>query len=287
MTPDGSLDEPGIVAVAKHLVDAGCDGIVVAGTTGEAPTLDTAELVRLLTLVREGAGPETTLVVGVGTNHTAKSVRTAQTIAAAGADGLLVVTPYYSKPSQAGVIAHCVAIADATELPVMLYDIPGRTGLPLARTTIVELAAHPRIAAVKDAKGDLFEAMSVMAETGVDYYCGIDELNLPYLAAGASGLVSVVGAVAADRHLALIDAVDAGDLVTARAINDAVRPLTAALMKTAPGVVTAKSALREVGVIEHAAVRAPLLEATDAEVAVIRDALVNDGRPVRDQLLAV
>lgn len=287
MNPDGSLDEPGIVAVAKHLVDTGCDGIIVAGTTGEAPTLDADELIRVLHLVRDGAGPDTKLTVGVGTNHTAKSVRTAKQVAAAGADALLVVTPYYSKPSQAGVIAHVTAIADATDLSVMVYDIPGRTGLALAPTTLVELAQHPRVAAVKDAKGDLFEAMSVMAGTGIAYYCGIDELNLPYLAAGATGVVSVVGAVAADRNLALLDAMDAGDLVAARAVNDAVRPLTAALMKTAPGVVTAKAALREIGVIEHASVRAPLLEATDIEVAVIREALVNDGRPVRDRLLAV
>ncbi|ALG83955.1 4-hydroxy-tetrahydrodipicolinate synthase [Gordonia phthalatica] len=287
MNPDGSLDELGIVEVAKHLVALGCDGIIVAGTTGEAPTLDVDELVRLLQLVREGAGPDTKLTVGVGTNHTAKSVHTAQVIAAAGADALLVVTPYYSKPTQAGVIAHIVAIADATELPVMVYDIPGRTGLPLAYETIVELARHPRIAAVKDAKGDLFEAMSVMAATGISYYCGIDELNLPYLAAGASGVVSVVGAVSADRNLALMEAIDVGDLAAARAINDEVRPLTLALMKTAPGAVTAKAALREIGVIGHAAVRSPMLELADADVAVVREALINDGQPVRDRLLAV
>lgn len=282
MNPDGSFDEPGIIAVAKHLVATGCDGIVVAGTTGESPTLDDAELLRLLSLVRVGAGDETKLVVGVGSNYTAKSIQTAKAVAAAGADALLIVTPYYSKPSQAGVVAHTVAIADATELPVMLYDIPGRTGLPLLRETIVELSQHPRILAVKDAKGDLFEMMSVIAETGLAYYCGLDELNLPYLAAGATGLVSVVGVVAADRHSTLITAVDAGDLATARAVNDEVRALTVALMRTAPGVVTAKAALREVGVIGHASVRAPLLEATEDEVAVIRAALSNDGQPVRE-----
>lgn len=277
MNPDGSLDDAGIVAAAEHLTRTGCDGIVVAGTTGEAPTLDTDELLHLLALVREGAGAACRLVVGVGTNHTAKSVQTARAVAAAGADGLLVVTPYYSKPSQAGVVAHCTAIADATDLPVMLYDIPGRTGLAMSRETLVELSRHPRIQAVKDAKGDLFEAMSVMAETGIAYYCGIDELNLPYLAAGASGVVSVVGAVVADRHRELIDAVDAGDLATARAVNDAVRPLTATLMKIAPGVVTAKTAMREVGVIEHSSVRAPLLAATDAEVVAVRAALAAVG----------
>lgn len=286
MNPDGSLDEVGIGAVAKHLVDTGCDGIVVAGTTGEAPTLELVELLRVLELVRAAAGSATRLVVGVGTNHTAKSVQTARAVAAAGAaDALLVVTPYYSKPSQAGVIAHTVAIADATELPVMLYDIPGRTGLALTRETLVELSHHPRIAAVKDAKGDLFEVMSVMAETGMAYYCGIDELNLPYLAAGASGLVSVMGVVGADRNRDLITAIDAGDLPRARAINDAVLPLTIALMRTAPGVVTAKAALREIGVISHAAVRAPLLEATASEVAVIRAALAADGQPTGDRLL--
>ncbi|EGD53296.1 4-hydroxy-tetrahydrodipicolinate synthase [Gordonia neofelifaecis] len=285
MNPDGSLDQPGIAAVAKHLVDTGCDGIVVAGTTGESPTLDNDELLLLLNTVRAAVGPATKLVVGVGTNHTAKSVQTARAVAAAGADALLVVTPYYSKPSQDGVVAHTVAIADATDLPVMLYDIPGRTGLALTRETIVALSQHPRIVAVKDAKGDLFEMMSVMAETGMAYYCGIDELNLPYLTAGAAGVVSVMGVVGSDCNRDLIAAVDAGDLARARAINNRVRPLTAALMRTAPGVVTAKAALREVGVIAHASVRAPLLEATDAEVAVIRAALAADGRPVRTELL--
>ncbi|WP_026919329.1 4-hydroxy-tetrahydrodipicolinate synthase [Gordonia shandongensis] len=287
MNPDGSLDVKGIDAVAKHLVATGCDGIVVAGTTGEAPTLDHDELLALTAHVRTAVGHAARIVVGVGTNHTAKSIAMARDVAGVGADALLIVTPYYSKPSQAGIVAHCTAIADATDLPVMLYDIPGRTGMPLTRETIVDLARHPRVLAVKDAKGDLFEAMSVMAETGIAYYCGIDELNLPYLAAGASGLVSVVGAVAADHHRALIGAVDAGDLGTARMINDTVRPLTIALMKSAPGVVTAKAALREVGVTAYAAVRAPLLEATDAEVAMVREALISAGRPVRDRLLAV
>ena len=287
MTPDGSLDEPSIVETAKHLVALGCDGIIVAGTTGEAPTLELDEVVRLLHLVREASGPGIRLTVGVGTNHTAKSIHAAQVIAAAGADALLVVTPYYSKPTQAGVIAHIGAIADATELPVMVYDIPGRTGLPLAYETLVALAQHPRIAAVKDAKGDLFQAMSVMEATGIAYYCGIDELNLPYLTAGAVGVVSVVGAVAADRNLALIEAVDAGDLAAARTINDDVRPLTVALMKTAPGAVTAKAALREIGVIGHAAVRAPMLELVDAELTVVREALVDDDQLVREQLLVV
>ncbi|MGB3603828.1 MAG: 4-hydroxy-tetrahydrodipicolinate synthase [Gordonia sp. (in: high G+C Gram-positive bacteria)] len=278
MNPDSSLDEAGISAVAKHLVDGGCDGIVVAGTTGEAPTLDNVELLRVLELVRASAGPDTRLVVGVGTNHTAKSVATAREVAAAGADALLVVTPYYSKPSQAGVIAHCTAIADATELPVMLYDIPGRTGLALTYETLIELSEHPRILAVKDAKGDLFEMMSLLAETGLQYYCGLDELNLPYLAAGAAGVVSVMGVVGADRNRALINAIDASDLTAARAINDAVRPLTAALMRTAPGVVTAKAALHETGVIAHTSVRAPLLPATEAETSVVRAALVADGQ---------
>jgi 4-hydroxy-tetrahydrodipicolinate synthase len=201
------------------------------------------------------------VVAGVGTYDTATSIRRAREAEAAGADALLLVCPYYSRPTQAGVIAHCVAVADATELPVMLYDVPARTGVAMAPSTLVELAGHPRIRAVKDAKGDLFEAMTVMSRTSLAYYCGIDELNLPYLACGAAGLVSVVGNVAADRTADLIRAVRDGDLVKARAINDDLIPLTDSIMRSGTGAANAKAALAELGIIPHASVRLPLLEA--------------------------
>ncbi|WIV61799.1 4-hydroxy-tetrahydrodipicolinate synthase [Amycolatopsis nalaikhensis] len=271
MRPGGALCEPGLDRLVGHLLDTGCDGLVVGGTTGEAPTLTDAEAAWLVRSVRTRAGDRARVIAGVGTYDTAASVRRAREAEAAGADALLLVCPYYSRPTQAGVVAHCVAVADATDLPVMLYDVPARAGIAMTADTLVELAEHPRIRAVKDAKGDLFEAMSVRARTSLAYYCGIDELNLPYLACGAAGLVSVVGNVAADRNAALIEAVHRGDLMAARAIQESLLPLVEAIMRTAPGTTTAKAALARLGVIPHASVRLPLLEPT--EVQALTDAL--------------
>lgn len=271
METDGSLSKPGIERLVDHLVSTGCDGIVVAGTSGEAPTLTDDELVELIILVRERAAVRAhsagraRILVGIGTNDTATSIARARLAEDAGADALLLVCPYYSRPTQPGIAAHCSDVADATSLPVMLYDIPGRTGTPMEAATLAALSQHPRILAVKDAKGDLYEAMSIMAETPLAYYCGIDELNLPYLASGATGLVSVIGNVVADRNADLIRAVAAGDLDTARDINTALTPVTEALMRTSQGAIMAKAALHELGVIPHAAVRRPLVEGPDAD----------------------
>jgi 4-hydroxy-tetrahydrodipicolinate synthase len=166
-----------------------------------------------------------------------------------------------------------VAVADATDLPVMLYDVPARTGIALEASTLIELADHPRIRAVKDAKGDLFEAMSVMARTSLAYYCGIDELNLPYLACGATGVLSVVGNIVADRNAELIRAVRNGDLVSARTIHNALMPLVDAIMRTSQGAIMAKAALAELGIIPHASVRLPLLESPPLHLQRLRDAL--------------
>jgi 4-hydroxy-tetrahydrodipicolinate synthase len=257
MRPDGTLSEPGLDSLVDHLLATGCDGLVVGGTTGESPTLSDTEAVRLVRAVAARAAGRARVIAGVGTYDTAASVRRAREAEAAGADALLVVCPYYSRPAQAGVVAHCLAVADATELPVMLYDVPVRAGIAMTAATLTELAGHPRIRAVKDAKGDLGEAMTVMARTSLAYYCGIDELNLPYLACGAAGVVSVVGNVAADRTAQLIRAVRDGDLGAARAIQGALRPLADVVMNA----VTAKAALAELGVIPHATVRLPLVEA--------------------------
>ncbi|OXM59854.1 4-hydroxy-tetrahydrodipicolinate synthase [Amycolatopsis vastitatis] len=261
MRPGGGLSEPGLAGLVDHLLATGCDGLVVGGTTGESPTLSDAESAGLVRAVAARAGNRARVTAGVGTYDTATSIRRAREAEAAGADALLLVCPYYSRPTQAGVIAHCVAVADATELPVMLYDVPARTGVAMAPSTLIELAGHPRIRAVKDAKGDLFEAMTVMSRTSLAYYCGIDELNLPYLACGAEGLVSVVGNVAADRTADLIRAVRDGDLEKARVINDDLIPLTDSIMRTGTGAANAKAALAERGIIPHASVRLPLLEA--------------------------
>src|SRR5690349_16637404 len=230
MQPDGTISEPGLAHLVDHLLSTECDGIVVGGTTGESPTLTEAEAARLVRAVAAQSKNRARVVAGVGTHDTAGSIQRARDAEAAGADALLLVCPYYSKPTQAGVIAHCVAVAEATDLPVMLYDVPARTGLAMDMSTLIELASHPRIRAVKDAKGDLFEAMSVMARTSLAYYCGIDELNLPYLACGATGVLSVVGNVVADRNAELIRAVRAGYLDAALAIQTSLIPLVDAVM---------------------------------------------------------
>jgi 4-hydroxy-tetrahydrodipicolinate synthase len=202
MTPDGALDETSVVAVAEHLVAHGHDGIVVNGTTGESPTLSADESIRMVRLVVEAVGDRVTVVAGVGSNDTAHSIAMARRAADAGAAGLLVVTPYYNKPTQPGLVAHFTAVADVTGLPVLLYDIPGRTGTPIHTETLLRLAEHPAIVAVKDAKGDLWAATQVMAATDLQWYSGDDVLNLAHLAQGAVGIVSVVGHVAGDRYAA-------------------------------------------------------------------------------------
>jgi 4-hydroxy-tetrahydrodipicolinate synthase len=279
MRPDGAISSPGLASLVDHLLATGCDGIVVGGTTGESPTLTSAEAASLVRAVAARSDKRARVIAGVGTFDTADTVRRAREAAAAGADALLLVCPYYSRPTQAGVVAHCVAVADATDLPVMLYDVPARTGIALEPATLIELAGHPRIRAVKDAKGDLFEAMSVMAETSLAYFCGIDELTLPYLACGAAGVLSVVGNVAADRNADLIHAVRAGDLESARALQAALLPLVDAIMRTSQGAVMAKAALAELGIIPHATVRLPLLEAAPPDLRRLTEALATSAAP--------
>jgi 4-hydroxy-tetrahydrodipicolinate synthase len=273
MNPDGSLSEPGLTSLVDHLLTTHCDGIVVAGTTGEAPTLTDAETTHLIQTVATQADTRARVIAGIGTYDTAATIRRAHAAEAAGADALLLVTPYYSRPTQAGIIAHCLAVADATSLPVMLYDVPTRTGLAMEAATLIELAAHPNIRAVKDAKGDLFEAMTVMAESPLAYYCGIDDLNLPYLAAGATGVVSVIGNLVADHNAALIDAVRASDLPKAQEIQRSLLPLTAAVMQTAQGATMTKAALTELGIIPHATPRLPLLEPPPPQLQRLAQAL--------------
>jgi 4-hydroxy-tetrahydrodipicolinate synthase len=279
MHPDGTISEPGLADLVDHLLTTGCDGVVVGGTTGESSTLTEAEAARLVRTVAAQSKNQARVIAGVGTYDTAASVRRAREAEAAGADALLLVCPYYSRPSQAGVVAHCVAVADATDLPVMLYDVPARAGIAMEAPTLIELAGHPRIRAVKDAKGDLFEAMSVMAGTSLAYYCGIDELNLPYLACGATGVVSVVGNVAAARNAELIRAVRNGDLDSARAIHGSLIPLVEAIMRTSQGATMAKAALAELGIIPHATVRLPLLESPPPHLQRLTDALATIAAP--------
>ena len=272
---DGSLDLEAGVALAGRLVDQGCDSLVLGGTTGESPTVSVEEKLRLLTAVRSELGDTVSLVAGAGTYDTAESVRIAKASQDAGADGLLVVTPYYSRPSQEGIYRHFTAVADAVDTPVCIYDIPSRSVVPVAPETIRRLAGHPSVAAVKDAKGDLFAATELMETTDLAWYSGDDPLNLSWLAAGATGFISVIGHVAATELKALRDAFDAGDLATARTIAVRLAPLQRAMGRLG-GVAFAKAALRLRGV-EVGAPRLPIIEPTPAELDQLEQDLQDAG----------
>jgi 4-hydroxy-tetrahydrodipicolinate synthase len=262
--PDGSLDTSAAARLANHLVDSGCDGLVISGTTGESPTTTDAEKLELLRAVLEAVGDRARIIAGVGTYDTAHSIQLAKACAAEGAHGLLVVTPYYSKPPQAGLLAHFTAVADATPLPVLLYDIPPRSVIPIESDTLRALAAHPNIVGVKDAKGDLHAGVQLMAETGLVYYSGDDALNLPWLAMGATGFISVISHVAASQLRDLLSAFASGDVTTARKINVALSPLCNAMSRLG-GVTMAKAGLRLQG-IEVGDPRLPQVAATAEQI---------------------
>lgn len=269
-TDRGELDLNAAQQIAAHLVDNGCDGLVISGTTGESPTTTEVEKESLLRAVLDAVGGRAVVVAGVGTNDTAHSVELAQQAAKAGAHGLLAVTPYYSKPPQAGLIAHFTTLADATDLPVMLYDIPGRSGVPIRTETLVALAEHPRIVAVKDAKNDLYEGAWVLSRSDLAIYSGADEMNLAWLAHGGSGVVSVVGHAAPAQMRQMIDAVGAGDLAAARRIHTQLLPAIRGIMTRTQGAIMAKAALQLQGIASSRHLRLPLVPATDDEVALLR-----------------
>lgn len=273
MRPDGSLDLDSARSLVEHLLATGHDGIVVNGTTGESATLSDDESVQMMTLVVETVAGRAHVVAGVGSNDTRHVVEMTARANDAGATGLLLVSPYYNKPTQRGLIAHCRAVAESTELPILLYDIPGRTGIQFTTETLSELAALPNVQGVKDAKGDQWAASQLMAQTDLAWYCGSDEDNLALLALGAAGVVSVVGHVAGREYRAMNDCVAAGDLAVARDIHRRLIPAVDAIMRTSQGAIMAKAAMVELGVIEHATVRLPLVESTDAELQILRDGL--------------
>ena len=264
MTAEGAVDYDGAARLADYLVtDMRNDGLVINGTTGEAPTTTDEEKDRLLRVVLEAVGTRAKVVAGVGTNITAHTVELARSAERAGVHGLLVVTPYYNKPPQPALEAHFSAVADATGLPMLIYDIPGRTGAAVATDTLVRLAAHPRIVGVKDAKDDPAATSHVLARTDLVYYCGTDMLNLPWLSLGAVGFISVVGHVTGDRLHEMIDAFGAGDVETARRIHYELIPVYTGLFRN-QGAVMTKAALDLLGQ-PGGAVRGPLLAATEAE----------------------
>ncbi|PWI43635.1 4-hydroxy-tetrahydrodipicolinate synthase [Streptomyces sp. ICBB 8177] len=274
-TADGALDVDGAQRLAAHLVDAGNDGLVVNGTTGESPTTSDAEKEQLVRAVREAVGDRAFVVAGVGTNDTRHSVELARQAEKAGAHGLLTVTPYYSKPTQEGLYRHFTAIADSTGLPVMLYDIPGRSGVPIQTETIVRLAQHPRIVANKDAKGDLGRASWAIARSGLAWYSGDDMLNLPLLSVGAVGFVSVVGHLVSPELRDLLHSYLAGDVAKAAELHQRLLPVYTGMFRT-QGVITTKAALALRG-LPGGPLRLPLVELSPEETEQLKKDLAAGG----------
>ncbi|MCF3124761.1 4-hydroxy-tetrahydrodipicolinate synthase [Streptomyces arenae] len=266
-TDAGTLDLDGAQRLADHLVAGGCEGVVLSGTTGESPTTSDAEKAALVRAVAEAVGGRASVVAGVGSNDTRHTVELALAAEKAGADGLLVVTPYYSKPPQDAVEAHFRSVADGSGLPVLLYDIPGRTGTRIAPETMLRLADHPRIVGVKDCAYDLLGSQQVISRTELAYYAGCDEFNLALYAVGGAGYVSTVSNAVPGHLRAVLDAFDAGDTAAATRGQLAATPLIELMMASGlPGTVTAKALLAALG-LPAGPVRPPLLpagrEATD------------------------
>jgi 4-hydroxy-tetrahydrodipicolinate synthase len=274
-TADGELDLDGAQALAAHLVEAGNDAFVLNGTTGEAPTTTDEEKIALVRAVHEAVGDRALVVAGIGTNDTRHTIAQAVAAEEAGADALLAVTPYYSKPPQEGIYRHFTAIADATGLPVMLYDIPGRTATPIETETLVRLAEHERIVAVKDAKGDLGASSWVMARTNLAFYSGEDMLNLPLLSVGGVGVVSVASHLITPDLRAMFDAYAAGEVEKARDIHRSLLPVYTGVFRT-QGVITTKAALRQLG-LPGGPVRLPLVDLTTQQLDVLRRDLAAGG----------
>jgi len=272
-TPDGEVDLDAAVTLARHLVDAGHDGLVLNGTTGEAPTTHAPEKADLIAAVVEAVGDRAYVVAGAGSNDTLHAVRMAEQAAEAGAHGLLVVSPYYSRPSQAGIVAHVRAVLDAGDLPAMLYDVPGRAGVRLADATIDTLAADERVVAFKDATGDTVNAARGLARTGLAWYAGDDALLAQLLAVGAAGIVGVVTQAASGMFRAVIDAWDRGDVAAAQRGYLATLPVTDAVNGAGFQAVHVKAALEVLGLLPRRTVRLPYVPASDEEVDGIRSAL--------------
>lgn len=277
MHEDGRIDFDAAGQLAAHLVDQGADSILVSGTTGEAPTIHQGEKDDLTRAVVEAVGERAYVLAGAGSNHTDHAVRMAVHAQECGADGLLVVSPYYNRPSQRGLILHVESIAAATDLPITLYDIPGRTGVAFSDETLDHLAQHPQVVAVKDATGKTEQGLTRMERTGLAYYSGDDGLNYAFLTGGASGVISVVGHVAAAHYRQMVELVAAGRYPQARALHRALAPLVETIMGGGQGAVMAKAAMHELGLIPTPTLRAPLVPASEEELTQLRTALSNYG----------
>ena len=278
MTKDGEVDWPAVEFLMDYLISHGADGLVVTGTTGETSTLTDAEKIQLVTTGKSVSAGRARIITGGGSNETAHAIELYKASEKAGADGVMVVTPYYNKPTQAGVLTHFRMIADATDLPMIMYDIPGRSGIQITYDTILRAAKHPNIVAVKDAKGDLSEVSRVMNQTDLMYFAGDDANALPTLAIGGTGLIGVTANIAPEPYRTMINAVNAGDLATATAQHKLLEPLVRATMTHVPGTVAAKYILHGLGRIASPRVRLPLVGPEESEAAEIENdiSLVHD-----------
>lgn len=272
---DGSIDWGGVEKIADHLVSVGHDGIVVNGTTGEAPTTKSSEKEEIIRVVKRVVGSKVKVLSGAGDNETDYSVNQAKRSEAAGADGILVVTPYYNKPPQAGIKAHFLAMANATGLPMMLYDIPGRTGVEIESDTIVELFEHPSIVALKDAKGNVAATSWVIKRCGIPVYSGDDILNLPLLSVGAVGFVSVCGHTVGSRLRIMLDSWFAGDAQKALEMHQQLLPVFTGTFRT-QGAIMTKAALTLMG-LPGGHTRLPLVDATPEQIVQLRKDLLAGG----------
>lgn len=277
MTPDGAVDLKAAVKLAKKLVDDGNDGLVLSGTTGESPVTHTPEKEELVAAVVEAVGDRAAVVAGAGSNDTVHAIRMAEQAAEAGADGLLVVSPYYSRPSQEGLYQHFTAVADATDLPVMLYDVPGRTVVRIAPETFQRLAQHPRIVANKDATGDVYSGGKLAASTGLAWYSGDDGLLLPFLSVGGAGIVSVSAHVVGAHFAETVRRFDAGDIAGAIEVFRTVTGVIDALNGAGAQAVMVKAALEILGVTDNRFLRLPNVAASDDEVVALRAVLAEAG----------
>ena len=266
---DGEIDWSGVEKLAAHLVSTGHDGVVLNGTTGEAPTTSDDEKDEIIKVVRKVVGSKIKIVAGAGNNETSHSVEQAKRAAKAGADALLVVTPYYNKPPQAGIAAHFTAMADATDLPVVMYDIPGRTGIEIESDTIVKLFEHPKIVALKDAKGNVAATSWVIKRCGIPVYSGDDILNLPLLAVGAVGVISVCGHTVGKEIRQLLDAWFAGDAAKALEMHQKLLPVYTGTFRT-QGAILTKAALNAMG-LPGGFTRLPLVDATETQIAQLKE----------------
>jgi 4-hydroxy-tetrahydrodipicolinate synthase len=275
---DGSIDWDGVATLATHLADHGHDAIAVNGTTGEAPTTKSSEKLEIIKVVKSTVGSRVKVLSGAGDNETSYTVEQAKRSADAGADGLLIVAPYYNKPPQAGIEAHFKAVASATDLPIMMYDIPGRTGVEIESDTIVRLFEVPNIVALKDAKGNLAATSDVIARCGIPVYSGDDILNLPFLSIGAVGFVSVCGHTVGNELRAMLDAWFAGDTARALEIHQKLIPVFKGTFKT-QGAILTKAAMNLMG-LPGGTTRLPLVDATPAQIATLREDLIAGGVPL-------